>query len=40
LEEVRGEALRQLQIEYTDTSSREYDQVQFYSKLHNAMRSW
>jgi len=33
LEEVREEALRQLKEEFTDKSSHEYEQVQFWTKV-------
>lgn len=39
VEAVRTEALEQCRREFTDTSSREYEQVQFYTKLNQAMKA-
>lgn len=33
LEEIRAEALRQCDEEFTDTQSHEYEQVQFWTKV-------
>ena len=39
LEELRREALEQTRRDWTDTSSREYELVDFYTKLHAAMKA-
>jgi hypothetical protein len=38
VEAIRQEAFEQCRREFTNTSSREYEQVQFYTALHNANR--
>ena len=38
-DDLRTEALDQCRRDFTDTSSKEYEQVQFYTKLHKAMKS-
>lgn len=38
IEELRAEALRQTKQDFTDVSSKEYEQVEFYSKLFIAMQ--
>lgn len=37
-EELQREALMQCKKDFTDTSSNEYEQVQFYIKLYGAMK--
>lgn len=37
LEELRNEVYAQVKREFTDTSSKEYELVEFYTKLHRAM---
>ena len=37
-EELQREALMQCKKDFTDTSSNEYKQVQFYIKLYGAMK--
>ena len=39
LEELRIEALDQCRRDFTDTSSREFETVEFYKRLHKAMRT-
>ena len=39
LEQLRNEALSQCKKDFTDTSSDEYSQVEFYKKLYNFERS-
>lgn len=38
LEELRREAHDQCRRDFTDTSSREFETVDFYTKLHKAMK--
>lgn len=38
-EDLVNEALDHCRRDFTDTSSPEYEQVQFYKKLHQAMRA-
>lgn len=39
IEAVREEARRQLRVEFTDTSSKEYEQGTFWSDLHAATKA-
>ena len=38
LEELRNETLDQVRREFTDTSSKEHEVVDFYTKLYRAMK--
>jgi len=38
LEELRAEAQDQTRRDFTDTSSKEYEMVEFYTKLHKALK--
>lgn len=39
LEQLRNEALAQCRREFTDTTSAEYETVDFYTRLHAAMKA-
>lgn len=39
VEDLRHEALKQVQRDFTDTSSKTYETVEFYTRLHKAMKA-